>query len=381
MKITNFDIDSFLREYWQQKPLLIRQPWAKWRNPFSADELAGLSMEAEVESRLVTCEGDGWAAENGPFSETQFAQLDGKAFTLLVQAVNHYVGDVAALIEAFRFIPDWRIDDVMVSYASNGGGVGPHYDQYDVFLIQGAGRRQWKVGQHCDADSPLLPHDDLRLLAEFESRAEYILEPGDMLYIPPGIAHDGVALDDDCMTYSVGFRAPSRGELIGDWSDDLLATITDDDRYGDVGLVQQDNPGEIKLSAIDGLHRMITDKLSDRDAFAKWFGEYCSAPKYADMDWAPDEKLEEADIAKICARGPLVMRNPASRLAFTTRADGTLFMFFDGESCVCSGEAAEFVENICAVPEINLAKKPVLDDKVITLLTRLYNLGSIAFDI
>ncbi|MGJ8537754.1 MAG: cupin domain-containing protein, partial [Parasphingopyxis sp.] len=210
MHISNFNSEAFLRDYWQKQPLLIKNPWDSWENPLEPDELAGLACEAEVESRLIEQTDASWAVEHGPLPEARFAALGPSRWTLLVQAVDHYVPEVAALIEPFRFVPNWRIDDVMVSCAADQGGVGPHFDQYDVFLIQGSGRRRWRIGGRCDETSPLLPHDDLRLLAEFEASDEWILEPGDILYVPPGIAHDGVAIGDNCMTYSVGVRAPSR---------------------------------------------------------------------------------------------------------------------------------------------------------------------------
>ena len=229
MHLTNFNTATFLRNHWQKKPLLIKNPWDSWNNPLTPDELAGLACEEEVESRLIMqaddTAGDTWMVENGPISERRFSQLGDKQWTLLVQAVDHFVPEVAALIEPFRFIPDWRIDDAMVSYAADSGGVGPHFDQYDVFLIQGMGKRRWKVGAMCDESTALMPHDDLRLLADFEATDEWILEPGDILYVPPGVSHEGIAVGDDCMTYSIGFRAPSRSELIGYWSDDLLADM------------------------------------------------------------------------------------------------------------------------------------------------------------
>ena len=230
MPFRNFDTATFLRDYWQQRPLLIRNPWNGWHNPLSPDELAGLACEESVEARLISQSGAALEAEHGPFPEERFARLGEQGWSLLVQAVDHHVPEVAELIAPFRFIPDWRIDDVMVSLASDGGGVGPHFDHYDVFLIQGLGRRRWQVGQLCDDATPLLPHDDLRLLADFRATEEWLLEPGDILYVPPRIAHNGVAVGTDCMTYSVGFRAPSRTELIGGWCDEVVAGLEDDDR-------------------------------------------------------------------------------------------------------------------------------------------------------
>ena len=167
MQFTHFDIDLFLRNHWQKAPLLIRNPWKDWRNPLEPDELAGLACEEGVESRLIMAADDRLAMESGPLPETRFGDLGRDPWTLLVQAVDQHVPDVAALIAPFRFVPDWRIDDVMVSYASHGGGVGAHFDQYDVFLVQGLGRRRWRVGQRCDSATSLLPHDDLRLIADF----------------------------------------------------------------------------------------------------------------------------------------------------------------------------------------------------------------------
>ncbi len=250
MQFENFDSAGFLRDYWQRRPLLIENPWKCWTNPLDGDELAGLACEEAVESRLIEQSRDDWRAECGPFPEDRFRQTGKAPWTLLVQAVDHHVSEVAALIDPFRFVPNWRIDDVMVSYASDGGGVGPHFDHYDVFLIQGLGRRRWQVGAICDAATELLPHDHLRLVASFEPSQEWLLEPGDILYVPPRLAHNGVAVGDDCMTYSIGFRAPSRAELIAGWCDDLIAGLEDDDRYTDPGLAAQTNPGEISAEAI-----------------------------------------------------------------------------------------------------------------------------------
>lgn len=373
MKLVNFDVETFLRDYWQQKPLLIRNPWVAWTNPLEPDELAGLACEPEVESRLVIGAQGSWAVEHGPLAEARFAKLGQEPSTLLVQAVDHHVSEVAALIASFRFIPNWRIDDVMVSYATDGGGVGPHFDQYDVFLIQGHGRRRWRVGQLCDADSALLPHEDLRLLAEFEATDEWLLEPGDILYVPPRIAHDGVAVGDDCMTYSIGFRAPSRSELISHFADDLVAEMEDDDRYADTGLKAQGNPGEISSDALKKLHMMITEKLADRTAFARWFGGYSSTPKYPEMDWAPEEAVSENEVRDLIARGTPLIRNPASRFSFIRQNEGVL-LFVDGECFECVGETAAFAERLCAEDRPSAASGDV------TIVAQLVNQGSLAFD-
>ncbi len=379
MHFTDFDIDIFLRDYWQKQPLLIKNPWAQWQNPLDPDELAGLACEESVESRLIMQARDTLKVEHGPVAETRFGKLDKAPWTLLVQAVDTHVPEVAALIAPFRFIPNWRIDDVMVSYATDGGGVGAHFDQYDVFLIQGLGRRRWQVGALCDADTPLLPHDDLRLLAEFEATEEWILEPGDMLYVPPRIAHNGIAVGDDCMTYSIGFRAPARSELIADWCDDLMQHLSEDDRYADPDLQAQINPGEITSEAITKLHAMITEKLADRDAFSRWFGEYNSTPKYPEQDWAPEEPLGSVEIRAALAQGETLCRNPASRFSFIRQDAGGVLLFVDGACFECSGEASTFSETLCAKDQVTVDAELHKSDAVMEMIAQLFSQGSVAF--
>ncbi len=384
MQLKNFNIDIFLRDYWQKKPLLIKNAFASWSNPLEPDELAGLACEEEVESRLILQTQNNWKLEHGPFAESRFGELDKKRWTLLVQAVDHYVPEVAALIEPFRFVPNWRIDDVMVSYAADEGGVGPHFDQYDVFLIQGLGKRRWQVGALCDHTTGLLPHDDLRLLANFEATDAWILEPGDILYVPPRIAHNGVAVGEDCMTYSIGFRAPSRSELIAHWCDHLLADMQDDDRYSDANLHTQKNPGEISSEAIAQLHAMVTEKMLDRNAFARWFGQYNTTRKYPDIDWQPEEPIEVEELRDLIlsasgAGGFSLYRNPASRFSFI-RKNNSVLLFVDGHRFECSNETTALAEQLCAQDRIKIDSDLLNSDAAIHLVATLYNQGSVAFD-
>jgi 50S ribosomal protein L16 3-hydroxylase len=379
MHLQNFDIDTFLREHWQQKPLLIRNPWAAWRNPLSPDELAGLACEDHVESRLIVQKPKTWKVEPGPIPETRFGKLGKAPWTLLVQAVDHHVPDVAALVAPFRFIPNWRIDDVMVSYASDGGGVGAHFDQYDVFLVQGLGTRRWQVGALCDNDTELLAHDDLRLLANFEPTEEWLLKPGDMLYVPPRFAHNGIAVGDDCMTYSVGFRAPSRSELIAHYVDDVLAGLSDDDRYGDAGLAAQANPGEITADTLARLHAMILEKLTDPTAFARWFGTYNSTPKYPEIDWAPEEAISVEDLRARLTKREVLQRNPASRFSFVRQGNGVR-LFVDGICFECEGEMAAFAEMLCEHDCMNIPPDLTKSAPAETMIAQLFNRGSIAFN-
>jgi 50S ribosomal protein L16 3-hydroxylase len=208
--------EDFLRDYWQRRPLLMRQA-AGNLDLIDGDLLAGLALEEAVESRLVSGGlKEGWQLRQGPFAETDLTTLPNSYWTLLVQSVDHYLTQISLLLDSFRFLPPWRIEDIMISYAVPGGSVGPHFDNYDVFLIQGSGTRRWQIGQACDDDTPLLPHDSLKLLKDFKEEEEHLLQPGDVLYLPPGIAHWGTAESDDCITWSVGFRSPDLYQMI-DW--------------------------------------------------------------------------------------------------------------------------------------------------------------------
>ncbi len=380
MQFEHFDVGLFLRDYWQKQPLLIRNPWKCWTNPLEPDRLAGLACEEEVESRLITRVRDIWTLEHGPFAESRFSAVGGKNWTLLVQAVDQYVPAVAGLLAPFRFVPNWRIDDVMVSYAADRSGTGPHFDRYDVFLIQGLGRRRWQIGAHCDEASETVPHDDLRLLADFEASDEWILEPGDILYVPPGVSHNGVAVGDDCMTYSIGFRAPSRGELIAQWSEHLLGELPDDDRYGDPDLRAQDNPGEIGAQAVARLHSMVTGTMLDRDAFARWFGQYSSTRKYPDVDWRPERPVRPQELRDRLAANVALRRNPASRFSFIRQEAGPLLLFVDGRCFESGPESAAFAERLCAEDRVGIDPGLIGSEAAMALLVELFNEGSLAFD-
>jgi 50S ribosomal protein L16 3-hydroxylase len=377
--LAGFDAEAFLRDHWQKKPLLIRRAWSEWINPLEPDELAGLACEDGVEARLVERAGDAWHVEHGAFPEARLESLSRSHWTLLVQAVDQFIPAVAALVEPFRFVPDWRIDDVMVSLAAEGGGVGPHFDQYDVFLVQGLGRRRWRVGARCDAGSALLPHDELRLLAEFEPVEEHVLEPGDVLYLPPGVAHDGIAESDDCMTYSVGFRAPSRSELVSHFCDHVVDSLVDDDRYADPDLQVQANPGEIAPAALARLQAMVAETLQDSEAFARWFGAYVTAPKYPDLDWAPEEPVVDDELRRRLGAGAPLRRNPASRFSFIREGADRVLLFVDGRCHACAGELATFAEDLCRRDHLVLDETLQASAEVTDLIGQLMAEGSLTF--
>lgn len=268
------DQAEFLARYWQREPLLLPAAVPGFVPPVTAEELAGLAMEPEVESRIAECRGNpasaaAWQLEHGPFPASAFDRRH--PWTLLVQGVDQLLDEVAALRSLAGFIPGWRLDDIMVSYASDGGGIGPHYDLYDVFLLQGEGERSWRIGQRCDDSTPLLPHPDLKLLADFDCQAEYTLHCGDVLYIPPGVAHWGISRGDSTC-FSLGFRAPRLADLLSRWVDARLEQLPQSLLLRDAGRGRAGAPGEIIGADIDNVLQQLRELLTTH-ADNSWLGE------------------------------------------------------------------------------------------------------------
>ena len=366
----------FLRRYWQQRPLLIRQAWPQWRNLVAPAALTGLAGQAEVEARLVMQVRQQWQLEHGPFPTTRWARLPRRRWTLLVQAVDHHLPQVAALFDAFSFLPAWRIDDVMISYAVDGGSVGPHFDQYDVFLLQGLGRRRWHIGQRCDQLTALAAHDELRLLDSFAPRQEWLLEPGDMLYLPPRIAHHGIAVGNDCMTYSIGMHAPSRAELISHWCDHVIAELSDDDRYVDGEMNPRAVAGVINQNELAAAHALVSARLLDRSAFDNWFGRFVTERKYAEPDPAPARAASAVQLKRRLHSGARLCRDRASRYALV-RGTPVSQLFVDGRSFSVRGAAARLAEQLCASRQYQVDASAVRAQSALALATQLYAHGSL----
>ncbi len=278
--------EQFLAEYWQRKPLLIRNALPDFRSPLDPDELAGLSLEEDVESRIVIENGKNscWELLCGPFSEETFRQLPAEKWTLLVQAVDLWLPEIKQLLEHFAFLPPWRLDDIMASYAVEGGSVGPHFDYYDVFLLQGLGRRHWKIGgtgQLCTEESPRQEDTPLRILRDFQFEQDWVLEPGDMLYLPPQVAHHGVALGD-CITYSVGFRAPNAAEMLSDLANELLSH-PHTPHYRDPALTPEMATEQISSRHIEQVRKLLNEVLNDNQLLGDWFARYMTSPKYPEI--------------------------------------------------------------------------------------------------
>ncbi len=369
---------EFMRDYWQKKPLLVRQAFPDFISPIDPDELAGLALEDEVESRIVLEHGaHPWEMRRGPFNEDTFAELPEKDWTLLVQAVDQFVPEVAELLENFRFLPSWRIDDVMISFATPGGSVGPHFDNYDVFLLQGQGQRNWKIGQMCDSDSALLEHSDLRILADFEQSDEWTLEPGDMLYLPPRLAHYGVAVDD-CLTYSVGFRAPSAAEVLTHFTDFLGQFLPDEERYSDADAQPVSDPHQIQHDALDRLKALLDKHMGDKDLLLTWFGQFMTEPRYPEQ--IVGEELSEQELLNALQQGAILIRNPSARMAWS-EFDSDLLLFASGRSCPLPGKLRDLLKLVCAADALhseNLGQW-LQDEDALMLIQQLVKQGSLGF--
>jgi len=362
------DPQAFLRDYWQKKPLLIRNALPNFKTLVQPNELAGLALESEVESRLVTekvtakNKAQRWQLKTGPFTAKDFKALPKTHWTLLVQAVDHFLPQVAALRERFRFIPDWRIDDVMISYASDQGSVGPHVDNYDVFLLQGLGMRRWQVGGAPMAEEILIEGCPLRVLRSFKADQSFELHVGDILYVPPRFAHWGVSLGDG-MTYSIGFRSPSCADLLATHMEQLLANLGEQDRLTDPWLKLQSHPAEIRPEAIKYVVDWLLSNQPNPNEVQHWFGKMVTSPKTGKEPGyeALSNKEARALFGRYVKQGsrtakkPLyLMRSEDARIAFIDAKDGVL-LFVNGEEFLLSKNAKNFVAVLAGAFRINPA--------------------------
>ncbi len=347
----------FLREFWQKKPLLIRGAFPAFADPLTPNDLAGLACEEQALSRLVLHDPrrDRWTLRTGPFRDADFAALPVRNWTLLVQDVDKWDADVGALLERFGFLPQWRIDDVMVSYAVDGGSVGAHVDQYDVFLLQGLGRRRWRVSIDAGAPKDFREDAEIRLLRAFAPTHEWTLEPGDMLYLPPGVPHHGVAVGE-CLTYSIGMRAPSMRELLVDFAEHFAAMLPDESRFADADLapVPMDGGGEIDAAAFARVLRAMrwlrvvgrnerknvgrTEGCSgevDSLLLRTWFPGFITRYRSARAVAPRRRPISGAAFERAFSRRGEAVRNPWSRAAWTRSSNGAI-LFVAGSANPCS---------------------------------------------
>jgi 50S ribosomal protein L16 3-hydroxylase len=335
----DIDAKTFLKDYWQKRPLLIKQALPNFITPLSPEELAGLSLEEEVESRLVIQKGEqDYELLNGPFDETTYANLPEDHWTLLVQGVDRLVPEVTALLDEFNFIPQWRIDDIMISYATVGGNVGPHFDHYDVFLLQGRGQREWTLtSQDCTMEN-YLDGVPLRLMQRFEVEERYLVEPGDVLYVPPKWGHHGIGLTDDCMTYSIGYRSYRGQELWDSYGDHLSENQLFQTLYQDPDWSSLEDSAEVNADGAEQARQLLQSALEDtaenQRMLQTWFGRFATQLDPSAVSQLPDPLTEEEQttpgaFAEFLMQTPPLMRNPVCRFAFSHIADETV-LFVNG---------------------------------------------------
>ena len=311
--LNNLTPAQFLAEYWQKKPLLIRQAIPNFTGLMSPNDLAGLACEDDVQARIIKQSKGKWSVTDGPFDDADFAKLPKRDWTLLVQGVNQHLPEAADLLALFNFIPHARLDDLMVSYAPAGGGVGAHVDSYDVFLLQGSGKRRWKISGQKDLS--LVENAPLKILQNFNSEQEWTLEAGDMLYLPPQIAHWGISESDDCMTYSIGFRAPKTQELQHEFLSYLQDNLSAEGLYADADLALQNHPAEIGDDMINKVSAMLQKITWDKNNVADFLGKYLTEPKL-DVVFTPNRKISKTEFCKQLA-AKTVCLNLKSQLLFT----------------------------------------------------------------
>lgn len=351
---------QFLRDYWQKRPLLIRNAFPDFLPPIAPEDLAGLACEEGALARLVQHDEDRerWQVKAGPLQENDFAQTGDANWTLLVQDVDKWDMDVAALLDHFSFLPNWRVDDVMISYAEPGGGVGAHVDQYDVFLLQGLGQRHWAVSTDPHAPKDFRSDVELKQLVHFEPTHEWLLEPGDMLYLPPGVPHDGVAFGGPCMTFSVGMRAPSQAELVGDLADYLAEHLSEDQRYADPNLSPAKRAGEIDKAALQRVRDAVSFTQTLDDAtLLDWFGRFITRYRTAQAPLAPAKPLGEAALMKQLQGGASLLRHPWSRMAWG-QAGKRCTLFANGHAYSASSRwATQLCEQRTISPPFDMSGK------------------------
>lgn len=371
----NMSRQTFMEEYWQKKPLLIRQAFADFKTPITADELAGLACEEDVDSRIVM-EKDGehpWFPIFGPMSDEIYGSMPETHWTLVVNDMEKYLPELAWIVDRFRFIPEWRLDDLMISYAADAGSVGPHVDLYDVFLLQGEGRRRWQISTQPVTEDNQIEETPLRIQKDFTAEEEWIVEPGDMIYLPPGVSHHGVSLGES-LSYSIGFRATSHADMASDFINHITNNLSPQLTYRDPDQSIQEHSNELKPDALERVTEIFKQYLRpDHPELQRWFGRFVSDTK-SDVITEPEQEVDSIEELQQLANTGILKRHTASRFAFAQNPENTL-LFVDGEDYEVN---AEFAKALCKQREINLDELlSIANEDESAFVLELYNQGKI----
>lgn len=357
---TGLSQQQFLQQYWQKRPLLIRQAFPEFESPLSAEELAGLACEPEIESRLIEeygQNGSAWQVTPGPLSESDFSRLPETHWTMLVQDVDKHLPELQTLLDPFSFIPEWRRDDLMVSYAPKSGSVGPHTDAYDVFLLQAMGTRRWQLGNQPIHEAKLIDGLELQILSDFTPDQVWDLQPGDMLYLPPHFAHHGVALNE-CMTFSFGFRAPNSVDVLDALVNTLLEQGQGISRYQDPDLILNQHGAEIDMRAVTRTKQMLHQLIDQAGAaLVTALGKVVSDTKPVLSALAAEASTDLPSINDLNAcfeQNQILQRNSYHRFAWTANAmSGQLFMA--GESYPVGLNGVDNLSILCEKNTLNIS--------------------------
>ncbi|MHA3982246.1 ribosomal protein uL16 3-hydroxylase [Acinetobacter venetianus] len=363
--------EQFLNEYWQKKPLLVRNAMPEIIGLLEPEDVQELALEEDVTARLIRQKNKNpneWHVKSSPLTKGDFQKLP-NLWTLLVQAVDHYSFDISELWKKFPFIPQWRRDDIMVSYAPKGGSVGKHFDFYDVFLVQGHGHRRWQLGQMCDESTQFIPDQPLKLLPEMDIQFDEVLAPGDLLYVPPGLSHYGVA-EDDCLTFSFGFRMPNLSEMIDQVSDKFAENTLLKNPLADITRQQTVHLGEINEVEFSYLKTQLLDYLIKAPEFDAAIMAYMSESSYPNNIPEPEE-VEASDLSEIIGTGYELILEPASRLLYRMQ-NGSFDFWANGENVCISEPFATQLKRIADGESIALDES-FNDDAVLEDIAMLLN--------
>ena len=363
--------EQFLAEYWQKKPLLVRNALPEIAGLLEPDDVMELALEEHISARLIKQKDkdpDQWTVKSSPLIKGDFQKMP-KLWTLLVQAVDHYSFDLAELWKKFSFIPQWRRDDIMVSYAPKGGSVGKHFDFYDVFLVQGYGHRRWQLGQMCNAETEFAAGQPLRLLPDMEVNFDEVLAPGDLLYVPPGLSHYGVA-EDECLTFSFGFRMPNITEMMDRVSDKFSDDQLLKNPLADIIRDQQSPIGQISQNELEYLKAKLFEQLQNSTVLEDAIMSLMSEPKYPEN--IPEaEEIGAGDLEEALEQGYQLMLEPASRLLYTDQDDALLF-WANGEGVCISEQFAPYLMRLADGQPIAL-DEALFDQEILEDIAQLLN--------
>ncbi len=371
---------EFLRDYWQKKPVVLRQVWPEIEHqlPIDADELAGLATEASADSRLISgsFEQQDWQVRYGPFQSDDYIALGEENWTLLIQDVEKHYPPLKSWLRSFNFLPGWRLDDIMLSFAASGGSVGPHTDQYDVFLFQASGTRHWQIAEQYNP--PLLEHEEIKVLKNFTAEQEWELNPGDLLYLPPGVAHFGVATEN-CLSYSIGLRTPSRAEMLADLAEWYSRKEDQGGRYADPDLVLATDSGEIDSPSISRMEKFLQTSIPTTEGatLQHWFGDFITRYRLSGSPAAPDKTINQTDLTQALSDKRPIYRNPWCRF-FWQKINDTTFLYATGTTLTCD---SNFAHLLC-LPEDELKLDQLkITPTIVAVILNLLNSGHLLIDL